>query len=202
MEAKKKRSMEAKKKRNMEAKKKRNMEAKKKRNMETVPKKKRQNKGSVSLLRTATKITILVLRKGVRALYVHASLESAYRLVLDYVSWGILIVNSTMSATPTKTASASWTQRTASAMMVNAQPKPGSVIRNLLLKLASLQRSVVRLRNVKEKSAPVWPTHVRMNVTKEKTARQGQIWGSPTAVFIGAMILASSASARGVYAKK
>ena len=35
---------------------------------------------------------------------------------------------------------------------------------------------------------------VRMNVTKEKTARQGQIWGSPTAVFIGAMILASSAS--------
>merc|ERR1711909_38527 len=115
MKAKKKRNMEAKKKRNMEAKKKRNMktvpqkknmEAKKKRNMETVPKKKRQNKGSVSLLRTAIRITILVLRKGVRALYVHASLESAYRMVLDYVSWGILIVNSTMSATPTKTASA------------------------------------------------------------------------------------------------
>merc|ERR1712179_887914 len=99
---------EPKKKRNMKAKKKKNMEAKKKRNMETVPKKKRQNKGSVSLLRTAIRITILVLRKGVRALYVHASLESAYRMVLDYVSWGILIVNSTMSATPTKTASASW----------------------------------------------------------------------------------------------
>merc|ERR1712179_182497 len=156
-------------------------------NMKTVPYQK-ENKRSVSFLRTAARINILTVKW--RTLDVNASLESASRMVMEGVILGEFV--QIQSVTPTKTATANRTQRTASAMMGCVQLKPGSVTRLLEKTEHRMRRSVAPLRNAKKKSAPVWATHARTIVTKQKTARLAGIGAVKT--------LTTSASARGVCA--